>query len=543
MELNTTVRLAATLAAGVLLLPQLANAAASAPARNRFLAAEKGAASHVDPSQSDAIDFPAPRGVFRVDPVKAPRAVGGPVGYTTYATTSPNALWAASTSGVSYVDISNGGFRILATLPLGDIQMISAEQLDNGLAQRFTDVAQIETIVKQDWKIDTRRLFNNVYGFVDNDNVLYATVGGKKLNAYALVDPANPAAGIKLLRSDDFSGHLSEVAKGSNPSFQRYGAFVIGAALTYDGKLVLLTNRSLTVLNRDFTGERHTVMFGVDEYASNGMAIDEHGGIYVASDKVMRKIVWNGKALSEDEASGAWSSPYENGRVPPTVKLGTGTGSTPTLMGFGKDEDKLVVITDGADRMNLVAFWRDAIPASFKQQPGTLSRRIAGQIAVTCGLSPLPEFVQSEQSVVVKDYGAFVVNNISSDGAGHPDKIVDVLAVGPVLTAPTGAERFEWDTKKDAWRSLWQRPDVVSTSMVPAVSIPSNVALVNGYTKADGWEVTGMDWLTGKTVHRTIMGQSNLGNGAYATIQFIGTGDLLFNSVGGVMRVYLPSGR
>ena len=32
-------------------------------------------------------------------------------------------------------------------------------------------------------------------------------------------------------------------------------------------------------------------------------------------------------------------------------------------MGFDKDEDKLVVITDGADHMKIVAFWRDAIPA------------------------------------------------------------------------------------------------------------------------------------------------------------------------------------
>lgn len=37
-------------------------------------------------------------------------------------------------------------------------------------------------------------------------------------------------------------------------------------------------------------------------------------------------------------------------------------------MGFGNDEDKLVVITDGAKRMKLVAFWRDAIPADAKPQ-------------------------------------------------------------------------------------------------------------------------------------------------------------------------------
>ena len=50
----------------------------------------------------------------------------------------------------------------------------------------------------------------------------------------------------------------------------------------------------------------------------------------------------------------------------PSIKMGYGTGSTPTLMGFGDDEDKLVVITDGAKRMKIVAFWRDNIPSDAK---------------------------------------------------------------------------------------------------------------------------------------------------------------------------------
>lgn len=37
-------------------------------------------------------------------------------------------------------------------------------------------------------------------------------------------------------------------------------------------------------------------------------------------------------------------------------------------------------------------------------------------------------------------------------------------------------------------------------------------------------------------VHRTIFGQSNLGNGAYALIEGLPNGDLLFNSVGGPFR-------
>lgn len=54
--------------------------------------------------------------------------------------------------------------------------------------------------------------------------------------------------------------------------------------------------------------------------------------------------------------------------------------------------------------MRLTAFWRDEIPEEAEQ--------ISGKIPVTCGFSPLPEWIQSEQSVVVSGYGAFVVNNM-----------------------------------------------------------------------------------------------------------------------------------
>jgi hypothetical protein len=107
---------------------------------------------------------------------------------------------------------------------------------------------------------------------------------------------------------------------------------------------------------------------------------------------------------------------------------------------------------------------------------------------------------------------------------------------------PVGVERVEWDPTSKQWRSVWTRNDVVGTSMVPAMSSASNIVFVNGYTKQDGWELTGMDWNTGETVHRTIFGQDNLGNGAYALIQFLENGDLLFNSVGGAARVKLAEG-
>ena len=110
-------------------------------------------------------------------------------------------------------------------------------------------------------------------------------------------------------------------------------------------------------------------------------------------------------------------------------------------MGFGNDPDKLVVITDGAKQMNLVAFWRDNIPLG--------SQRIAGQIPVTCGCSPLPEWVQTDSSVVVYGYGAFVANQvpetISPDLAGQ-NQMLNLTLFGPAYPGPYGVERFQWNT-------------------------------------------------------------------------------------------------
>ncbi|MGW4246848.1 hypothetical protein [Nocardia sp. NPDC004722] len=504
--------------------------AGQGPPPNPYLAADKYAVTHLDSAQSDSFPDPVPRGTFRIDPKQMPRVPTGPVNIITLASTSPQYRWISSSQGVRYVDVSNGGFREVAAMNTPGSKDLSPQQLDQVLDQNFTSTEQIQTAVREDWGIDWTRLINGVYGLVDKDNRVYYTTQDSRLLVFGLKNKDRPEDGIELAGQIDLKPFLSKDATEFG-----HPEGVVGVNMTYDGHLIVVSNHGVIALDRDLTGTPQRIEFGSGETVSNSMAIDDENGIYVASDKVMRKIVWTGAKLSTDEADGAWSSPYDFGRQPPTVKFGIGTGSTPTLMGYGKDKDELVVITDGSDHMRLVAFWRNKIPEGFQQRPGTKSDRIADQAEVSAGLpDPKPEFIQSEQSVVVNGYGAFVVQNIGAGGA--PDRLTDVLANGPVDAPPHGMQRFEWDPKAHRWNSVWARGDVVSTSMVPAVSTTSGMVFVNGYSKADGWEVTGLDWKTGETLHRTIFGQSNLGNGAYAIVEALPNGDLLFNSVGGPFR-------
>lgn len=434
--------------------------------------------------------------------------------------------------GVRYVDVSDNGFTAVAQLDTPGITHVSRESLDRVLDQTFTEIGQIEAAVRDDWGLDWTRITNGVYGLVTRDNHMYYVTQHSEILAIGLTDTSNPVAGLAVLKRLDFRPWLGR-GKGINGLPEH----IVGVTITYDGKLIVLSSNAVFALDPSLDSEPQQVRFGTDEVVSNSMSIDDRGGIYVASDSRMHKVVWTGEKLSDDPVDGAWSAAYDFGHEPPSVKFGVGTGSTPTLMGFGGDTDELVVITDGSDRMKLVAFWRNNIPVGFVQKPGTASDRIADQIQVTAGLNPLPEFIQSEQSVVVNGYGAFVVNNIRPDGA--KDRLADVLAGGPVFHPPRGMQRFEWDPAGHNWSSMWERGDVVSTSMVPAASSQSGTVFVNGYTENDGWEVTGLDWDTGETVQRVIFGHDNLGNGAYAIIQFAPNGDLIFNSVGGPFRAHL----
>lgn len=380
-----------------------------------------------------------------------------------------------------------------------------------------------------------------VYALVSSEDYVYSNAG-TVVSAVGLIDKKDPKKGLEVKYRFDVSALIpaAEVA----PGVKRIN--MVGMNMTYDGHIIIGAVNGISVIDKELKGPGKFYAFNDTELCTNSMAVDDKNGIYVATgsktprgDGMMRKLVWTGTEISDKETDGAWISPYNGGDWPPAIKAGTGAGSTPTLMGFDKDDDKLVLITDGQNRMNLVAFWRDGIPETHQQKAGAKSRRIAGLIPIKAGLPEDREWVQSEQTIVVNGWGAFLVNNLIDEG--HPDRIIDVMTVGPLHPGPKGMERVEWNTEKNEFESVWTRNDVVSTSMVPLVTSGSNMVLVNGYTKERGWEITGLDWNTGKNRTRVEFGQTNRGNGAYAILQLLENGDLLFNSVIGPYRIPLKN--
>lgn len=505
----------------------------TAAPRNPYLAQEHYSITHFNSAQTDAFPFAVKEGTFSVSPEDCQGKWSGPVNLMTLSSTSTDYMWGMSSDRVSYIKVADGSFQLVAEHELPKVTTQSEDNLHK-LVAHYNSYDELATAAKSVLGEQPQfAMMCGNYVLCDKDNYAY-TNAVTTLLRYKLKDKNNPAAGIEIDAKLDMSPYL-------------HGSYTLmGVTMTYDGHLVVAGKQSISILTRDLTRIIDTYVLPADQTLSNSICVDDKNGIYLASGNVadsgkglMQKIVWTGSKLSTETSDGAWQATYDGGPYAPAIKMGYGTGSTPTLMGFGEDEDKLVVITDGSKKMKIVAFWRDEIPAdAVPADPA--NPRLADARTVTCGLEGA-DWIQSEQSVVCAGYGAFVVNNVKQMPVEIHDKIIGVLSIGPLLEPAYGVERLDWNPESNRWYSVWTRSDVNSISMIPSVSTASEMVFVNGYGATSGWEVTGLDWNTGTTRHRIIFGQNNRGNGAYAIIQYMPNGDLLFNSVSGPFRVKLNS--
>ncbi len=513
-------------------------AAQQVPERNPFLSAAIYGVTHINPAKQNSIPYKINLQEKRVDLDALTPVWGGPVNNATYASAQPGFFWSVSTDRVALIDAREGRWTMVANIDLPGATRRSRDALERIVNFSYNSMPAAEAHLKGILGPNPGSIMPaGIYALVSNQDFVYANAG-TIVSAIGLVDRNDPSKGLEVKARFDTASIIPPTSVfGEAP---RVG--LVGMNMTYDGHVVIGALNGVAVVDAALTRGQF-VAFGDDnQMATNSLAVDADGGIYVATGSkqpripgVMRKLVWKNGRLSADPANGAWTAQYDGGDWPPAIKAGTGTGSTPTLMGFGDNEDKLVLITDGANRMKLVAFWRDTIPGDARAVPGARSPRIADQKPVTAGISEQRAWLQSEQTIIVSGQGAFVVNNLIEEG--HPDRIIDVMTVGPVHAPPRGVEKIVWNDKENRFYSAWTRGDVVSVSMVPLASSGANAVFVNGYSKADGWEVTGLDWETGRTVSRTIFGQNNKGNGAYAILQFLDNGDMLFNSVIGPYRI------
>ncbi|PKL37207.1 MAG: hypothetical protein CVV44_16360 [Spirochaetae bacterium HGW-Spirochaetae-1] len=307
---------------------------------------------------------------------------------------------------------------------------------------------------------------------------------------------------------------------------------IVGLVITWDGMLAWATNTgTVAVVSRNFDRAVY-LHLGDGEEISNSIACDEKGGIYVVTGKMMYRVQWTGSELTINDSKGGWSANYETGNGQSGIRLGAGSGSTPTLMGTGR-KDSFVVITDGQDLMHLVLFWRDKIPADWRQIPGTKDRRIAAQVPVTFG-NPDAQISLSEQSVCVRGYGALVVNNLMKVDLGS--QMLNILASGIPGIAPRGAEKFQWDPAARKLVSVWANREICLPNGIPAMSAATGLIYDVGY-RFPFWTMEALDWETGEEVFHGVLGPTAIFNSGYAATEIGLDGYLFSGTVLGMVRV------
>lgn len=486
------------------------------PSVNPFLADSIAPIAHHNSAQTDSVDIAGPAG-----PTERLDEAGGGLSYQHLGPAHFGLAISPQYPDSSRVIWSNGGDRIskldYETLAVIDelLLPVAGDPAWAPLSAAAADqeIATMDSLLGLDLANQGLALggkyfgegLSGVYYLLSADNVLY--VGGSdSLLAYADITAGVQKSKIKL---------RDEWQKPAG-----IGGNFVTANITYDGWICTVTDEGWVVLVKPDFSEYHAIqMLGseiapahnqkmIDEgnrpgsasWVRNGPAIDEDGGIYIPSLEHMHKVVWDGTRLSTDPADGAWVAQYNNG-------TGIGTGATASLMGYD-GEDQFVVITDGDEVMNMLLFWRNEIPADWQQLDGTLDRRIAGQVRADIG-NDSADAVQTEQSVVVGGYGAFVVNNAPASFPSplferFPSLLAGFAGRDPAIT-PHGIQKFEWDPVAQELREAWVNTEISSANSVPVISTASNLIYTVG-ARNNEWTLEAIDWDTGASAFHYVTG-------------------------------------
>ena len=539
-------------------MPALPAEPPTEPPANPYLAAEFNNQSHWNDAATDSTAIAVPRGHYRVTPASYDWVPGEALGIPHYSAlvADREVHWFFSGTAMRKFVREQGALREVDrrsvnhqlpdyVLPTDELRRRQAEDLRSLIVTR-DEQAVIDYLGRQ-----PNRLLSAVEDQVAQ-GVLYSLITadhafiGANARGMLRIDQENPADPSSPLREPlqvTLPDSLFDDAKvRARTIFQTDSVFGLGMTFngflvinTVGGRIATLDRRSLRLIDVYQTPEP-------EEVFSNSFATSREakgGAVYVASNRKMYRFVVDARGrIRTDARAGAWSARYDAGERLPVGKIADGTGATPTLMGFGRGEDELVVLTDGHRKMRLVAFWRNEIRRQSRSQPG-VDPRIADQLEVDMG--PELATVQSEQSVVTYGPYAFVLNAVP-DKPAPPLKARGSYARG-LLTGltrplPRGVAMFRWNADQDRWQALWHRSDIGTVATVPMISGGSAMVIVNGGFVSRPGELyhLGFDLDRGDLVMSIASGADPLFNGAFTGIKCDRHGALMYTTVLGLVH-------
>jgi hypothetical protein len=239
-----------------------------------------------------------------------------------------------------------------------------------------------------------------------------------------------------------------------------------------------------------------------NEAIGNSFAMDETGGVFVITDKAQYRF----DATRSGAPKVSWRFRYENVGIKKPGQFDAGSGTTPDLMG-----SRYLSFADNADPMQVVVLRRA------KRLRRGQRRLVCEQPVFRRGASA------TENSLITAGRSMIVENNY---GYFPP----------PDAATEPGVERVDIRRGGNGCRTVWKSSEI-SPSTVPKLSLANG--LIYLYTKSEGppaaWYVTAVDFHSGRTVWRRLIGTGTLFNVHYAGITISPSGVLYTGVLGGTV--------
>lgn len=243
------------------------------------------------------------------------------------------------------------------------------------------------------------------------------------------------------------------------------------------------------------------------ERIGNSFSMSLDGGVFVVSTSALYRFdIVNGQPTV------TWREAYANTGVQKPGQVSDGSGTTPTIMSGG-----YVAIADNGDPESVVVY-RTAKQASGEQQ-----------------LCAVPVFEKgasaTENSLVAVGNSLIVENNYGYTGYKYTTKgRTTVPGIARVDVNPDGGCRL-----------VWTNTEVSAPTVVPKFSAAAGLLYTyskpKGPGKHDPWYWTAIDYRTGNTVYRALVGAGVQFNNNYASLYLGPDGAGYVGIIGGIARI------
>ena len=390
--------------------------------------------------------------------------------------------------------------------------------------------------------------------------------------------------------------HVLEVAIVGGPAFSTVRDFnlsqvipandgIISVLPDWKGRFWFVSRQGIVGTIDRSSGEVRTLKLG--EGISNSFAVDETGGVFVVSDKALYRF----DADTQGAPAITWSVVYPNSGIRKPSQSDAGSGTTPTLMGDGKDG--WVAITDNADPMNVQVYRRAAkleSPATQQKKKkkkrkkkkkalaakkkGKKKKKKKGKVRVPAKSRQIcsePVFRKgasaTDNSLIGTDHSLVVENNYGYSGitstmqGGVTEPGLTRVDVTETKTEPKPAKKKKKKKKKKPTAAAAKKKKkkkkkkpkpvvtyqckTVWTSNERAPSVVPKLSLANGlvytYTKPqradrlDAWFLTALDFRDGRTVYSRLAGSGFGYNNNYAPVTIAADGTAYVGVLGGLV--------